>query len=106
MPASAPGKDPFSLHTEGSIGTLGFASPEQQAGQWDRVGPASDVFSLGATLFFLLTGDFAFKGPNTAEVAASVECGGPAAEPGQSPGSPFARGNLPQGPRGEARGPL
>jgi eukaryotic-like serine/threonine-protein kinase len=65
----------FSLCTEGSIGTLGFASPEQQAGQWDRVGPASDIFSLGATLFFLLTGQFAFKGSSSAELAASVERG-------------------------------
>ncbi len=72
---AAAGQEQLSLHTEGSIGTLGFASPEQQAGRWDRVGPASDIFSLGATLYFLLTGEHAFKGSTTAELAASVERG-------------------------------
>ncbi len=38
------------------IGTLGYMSPEQAAGHHDRFGPASDVYSLGATLYAILTG--------------------------------------------------
>jgi eukaryotic-like serine/threonine-protein kinase len=42
------------------IGTPEFMSPEQSKGDLDRLGPRSDVYSLGATLYFLLTGKSAF----------------------------------------------
>src|SRR5262249_11149771 len=36
-----------------AIGTMGYAPPELFAG---KVGPTSDIYSLGATMFHLLTG--------------------------------------------------
>ena len=41
-----------------AMGTPAFMAPEQARGRWDLVGPESDLWSLGATMFTLLTGDF------------------------------------------------
>ena len=43
------------------LGTPAYMSPEQAEGRWDSVGPQSDVYSLGATLYFLLVGRPAFR---------------------------------------------
>ena len=40
----------------GAHGTPGYMSPEQAAGRSDELGPATDIYSLGAILFHLLTG--------------------------------------------------
>jgi hypothetical protein len=50
-------------------------SPEQAEGRLDRLGPTSDVYSLGATLYCLLTGHPPFQGDEVAEVLSRVRDG-------------------------------
>ena len=45
-----------------AVGTPVYMSPEQAAGHLDSLGPASDVYSLGATLYVLLTNRRPFDG--------------------------------------------
>lgn len=42
--------------TGAGVGTPGYWSPEQACGERDRLGPASDVYSLGGVLYYLLVG--------------------------------------------------
>jgi serine/threonine protein kinase/predicted negative regulator of RcsB-dependent stress response len=56
-------------------GTPAFMSPEQAAGKVDELGPASDVYSLGATLYCLLTGKAPFEGRDVGEVLRQAQQG-------------------------------
>jgi eukaryotic-like serine/threonine-protein kinase len=58
-----------------ALGTPAFMSPEQAAGQLDRLGPASDVYSLGGTLYCLLTGRAPFNETDVGAVLGKVERG-------------------------------
>ncbi|MEK7676780.1 MAG: serine/threonine-protein kinase [Verrucomicrobiota bacterium] len=52
-----------SLTREGAVmGSPSYMSPEQAAGKNDLVGPSSDVYSIGAMLYHVLTGEAPFKG--------------------------------------------
>jgi serine/threonine protein kinase len=58
-----------------AIGTPAFMSPEQAVGDLDKLGQRSDVYSLGATLYCLLTGKAPFDGENLDEVLNKVQKG-------------------------------
>lgn len=47
-----------------TVGTPVYMSPEQAAGVWGRVGPASDIYSLGATLYEILVNRAPVEGPS------------------------------------------
>lgn len=60
--------DHMTLTKEGfMVGSVYFASPEQVKGERDIDG-RSDLYSLGATLYYMLTGKMVFTGGNAQEV--------------------------------------
>ena len=79
--AAEPGRQPAasedsSLTRPGAaVGTPRYMSPEQALGELERVGPASDVYGLGATLYCLLVGHSPFPDGDVSEVLDRVQRG-------------------------------
>src|SRR5262249_19402395 len=68
-----------------AVGTPAYMPPEQARGQPERVGPARDVFALGATLYHILTGQAPYGGQNALVQAAACEWKRARQVPGQVP---------------------
>src|SRR6266581_102565 len=66
---TGPQAEPGAEETQaGFIGTPAFASPEQFAAGQSQIDPRSDIYSLGVTLWYLLTGRTPFVGRTMEEI--------------------------------------
>jgi serine/threonine protein kinase len=72
-PPSASGSGPTLAGT--ALGTPAFMSPEQAAGRLSELGPATDIYSLGATLYSLLTDQTPFADAPAGETLVRVQTG-------------------------------
>ena len=72
---SVASRDPALTQAGSALGTPQYMSPEQAAGQPDQIGPASDVYGLGATLYHLLAGRAPFQERNLATLLDRVKRG-------------------------------
>ncbi|WP_417746820.1 protein kinase domain-containing protein [Rosistilla oblonga] len=57
------------------VGTPAFMSPEQAGNSEHDVSDASDIYSLGATLFAILTNGYSIQGENTYEILENIQKG-------------------------------
>ncbi len=75
-PLVVPSSDESDLTREGKVlGTPSYMSPEQASGQKEALGPTTDIYSLGAILYAVLTGRAPVEGSSNLEVLRRVRRG-------------------------------
>ena len=72
---STPESSPELTQAGVALGTPSYMSPEQARGDLEAIDERSDVFSLGAMLYELLTGRPPFEGADNAQVIEAVRSG-------------------------------
>ncbi len=85
------------------MGAPAYTAPERARGE--PAVEASDLWSLGATLFFAVEGTRAFEGPNSAAILAAVLTTDPAPAPHAGPLAPILAGLLHRDPAGRMGAP-
>lgn len=75
--------------TGAMLGTLAYMAPEQARGEIDRIGPHTDVYSLGAMLYEMITGQHPVEGASTAEAHRAAVRGQPVPVRALNPNAPY-----------------
>jgi len=81
-------RDSELTRTGTALGTPSYMPPEQTRGQKEQIGPASDVYSLGAVLYCLLTGRPPFQAADEWETMRQVREDEPVAPRSLNPATP------------------
>ncbi len=74
--------------TQAILGSPSYMAPEQAEGRSDLIGPATDVYALGAILYVLLTGRPPFKAATPLETMSQVKSTEPVPPSRFQPGLP------------------